>query len=132
MISSLLTNAEAWYNLSQSDIDTLESVDESLWRKILETPISTPKEMLYLEMGVIPIRYIIKMRRLNFLQYILHEDTNSLVHTCLTAQLENPSPGDWGLTCLKDLEELDIKWNISDIENMSKCSFRNKVKKENS
>ena len=81
-------------------------------------------------MGVIPIRYIIKMRRLNFLQYILHEDKNSLVHSCLTAQLENPSPGDWGLTCLKDLEELDIKWNIPDMENMSKCSFRNIVRKK--
>ena len=99
-------------------------------KEILETPVSTPKEMLYLEMGVIPIRYIIKMRRLNFLQYILHEDKNSLVHSCLTAQLENPSPGDWGLSCLKDLEELDIKWNISDIENMSKSSFRNIVRKK--
>ena len=96
----------------------------------LLTPISTPTEMLYLEMGVISIRYIIKTRRLNFLQYILHQDENSLVHSCLTAQLENPCPGEWGLTCLNGLEELDIKWNISDMENMSKCSFRNIVRKK--
>ena len=30
LLSSLLTNAEAWYNISQSDIDILESVDENL------------------------------------------------------------------------------------------------------
>ena len=38
----MVTNAEAWYNLTQSDIDSLEAVDESLLRKVLETPISTP------------------------------------------------------------------------------------------
>ena len=47
----MLTNAEAWYNLTQSHIDSLEAVDESLLRKVLKTPISIPKEMLYLELG---------------------------------------------------------------------------------
>ena len=51
LISSMLTNAEAWYNLTQSHIDSLEAVDESLLRKVLKTPISIPKEMLYLELG---------------------------------------------------------------------------------
>ena len=51
--------------------------------------MSTPKEMLYLELGIVPIRFIIKMRRLNFLQYILQEDENCLIHTFLKAQLEN-------------------------------------------
>ena len=63
----MLTNAEAWYSLAQADLEALESVDENLLRRFLETPMSTPKEMLY-EMGVGPIRNIIKMRRLNFLQ----------------------------------------------------------------
>ena len=74
LISSLLTNAEAWYNLTLSDIRELESIDETLLRRILECPVSTPREMLYLDLGVIPIRYIIMMRRLNFLKYILLED----------------------------------------------------------
>ena len=34
-ISSLLTNAEAWYNVTQADIEILESVDENLLRRIL-------------------------------------------------------------------------------------------------
>ena len=73
LISSLLTNAEAWYSLTQADLEALESVDENLLRRVLETPLSTPKEMLYLEIKI-------KMRRLNFLQYMLHEDKNCLVH----------------------------------------------------
>ena len=64
LISSLLTNAEAWYNLSNTEIIELEKVDESLMRKILQCPVSTPKEMLYLELGTSPIRNIIKSRSL--------------------------------------------------------------------
>ena len=55
MISSLLTNSEAWHNLTEADLRNLEQVDEGLLSKILATPITTPKEMLYLELGVIPI-----------------------------------------------------------------------------
>ena len=36
LISSLLTNAESWYNLTKSDIKELESADESLLRRIME------------------------------------------------------------------------------------------------
>ena len=74
LISSWLTNSELWYNLTLSDIRELESVDEVLLRKVLECPMSTAEEMLYLELGVIHIRFHIMIRRLNFLQYILFED----------------------------------------------------------
>ena len=83
LLSSLLTNAEAWYNLTTQDVNDLEKVDEDLLRKILECPISTPKEMLYLELGVSPIRSILRSRRLNFLHYILNEETDSLIYTFL-------------------------------------------------
>ena len=109
LVSSLLTNSEAWYNVTQADIDMLEGVDEMLLRRVLECPMSTPKEMLYLELGVLPLRYIIKMRRLNFLQYILKEDNNSLIYSFLKAQLEKPTKGDWGQSCQKNLAELEIE-----------------------
>ena len=128
LISSLLTNAEAWYNLTVADMKELESVDENLLRKILECPSSTPKEMLYLELGVLPIRYIIMMRRLNFLQYILYEDKNSLIHSFLITQLKKPTPKDWGQTVLADIKALNLKLSIDDIENMPRTSFKNLVK----
>ena len=99
-------------------------------RSILECPLSTPKEMLYLELGVVPIRFIIKMRRLNFLQYILQEDANSLIHSFLKAQLENPTKGDWGQSCNETLETLEISLEMRDIEIMKKSSFRSLAKKK--
>ena len=130
LISSLLTNAEAWYNVTQADIDLLESADESLIRRILECPLSTPKEMLYLELGILPIRYIIQMRRLNFLQYILYEEEDSLVHSFLKTQLDNPTAGDWGNSCLESMEALNMELDISDIKIMKKTTFNNLVKKK--
>ena len=130
LVSSLLTNAEAWYNVTQANIDLLESVDKSLLRRVLDCPMSTPKEMLYLELGIVPIRYIIKMRRLNFLQYILQEDEDCLIHTFLKAQLEKPTRGDWGQSCSETLEALGINLEIRDIEIMNKSSFRTLVKRK--
>ena len=46
LISSLLANAKAWYNLSSTDVTELEKVDEDLLRKVLKCPVSTPREML--------------------------------------------------------------------------------------
>ena len=86
--------------------------------------------MLYLELGVIPIRFKIIERRLNFLWYILHEDEETLINMFLQAQLKSPVHGDWGQTCYKDLEELDISLTINDIERMSEQSFRRLVKEK--
>ena len=130
LISSLLTNAESWYNLTAAEIDELEKVDENLLRRVLEAPAATPKEMLYLELGVSPIRNIIKSRRINFLQYILKENEESLIHTFLMAQLCDPTRNDWGVTVMKDIEDFNINLSFDKIESMSEHSFKNLVQKK--
>ena len=130
LISSLLTNAEAWYNLTMTEITDLEKVDESLLRRVLQCPAATPKEMLYLELGVTPIRNIIRSRRLNFLHYILHEEKESLIYKFLKAQLSEPTSKDWGQTVLQDIEEFDMNLSLDDIEKMSEFTFQNLVKKK--
>ena len=79
LISSLLSNSEAWHNLTEEDIRKLEKCDEELLAKVLDTPSNTPKEILYIELEVIPIRYIIKSRRRNCLEHILEEPKNTIV-----------------------------------------------------
>ena len=130
LISSLLTNAEAWYNLSNAEISELEKTDEGLLRKVLECPISTPREMLYLELGVSPIRNIIRSRRLNFLCYILHEDKESLIYRFLEAQIRNPVNNDWWQTVMEDIETFKMGVDIEDIKRMSMESFSALVKKQ--
>ena len=130
LISSLLTNAEAWYNLSNAEVTDLEKVDEDLLRKVLECPVSTPREMLYLELGVSPIRNIIRSRRLNFLHYILHEEKQSLIYKFLQAQRDNPVKNDWCHTVIEDIEAFQLGVTIEEIENMSQVAFNVLVKKQ--
>ena len=125
-ISYLLTNSDAWHNLIEADLRNLEKIDEGLLSKVLATPITTPKEMLYLELGVIPIRFIIKSRRLNFLKYLLVQPCDSLVRQVLEAQLKHPTRNDWGQTIKHDLEEIGLE--IDDVNNMTKKYFRTFVR----
>ena len=60
LVSSLLSNSEAWYNVTKSELDYLETVNLMLLRNILKAKKSTPKEMLYIELGCIPFREIIR------------------------------------------------------------------------
>ena len=79
-LSSMLLNSETWVDITKEDMEVLESVDRILLRRLLDVPTSTPKPALYLELGCIPIRYIIKSRRLLFLQYILKRNKNETMN----------------------------------------------------
>ena len=129
-LNGILTNCEAWYGLTNTDVKTLEQVDESLLRKILGAPLNTPKCMLYLETGCTPINFIIISRRLMFLHYILKEDRNSIVSKVFYAQLSNPVKNDWAVTYKEDLEKLQIDLQLEDIRNLSKYSFKKIVKEK--
>ena len=86
-------------NKSRIGLDLLETVDVMLLSGILKTPTSTPKEMLFLELGVEPFRETM----LGFLFYILQENQNSMVSRFFEAQRQNPTPKDWVKTILNDI-----------------------------
>ena len=73
-INGILTNAEVWYGIKQSEIDELEEVDKLLLRRVLGAPESSCIESLYLELGLVPIRVIIKARRVKYLHYLTKLD----------------------------------------------------------
>ena len=80
-INSMLVNSESWYGLNENEIVELEKGDEHLLRRILEAPSKTPKCMLYLELGVEPLRFRIMKRRMMFYQYIQKEKDETLIKT---------------------------------------------------
>ena len=108
LLSSILTNSEAWYKVKDNEIDILEKSDENLLRSIFETPVTTTKCMLYLESGVKPIRFHFMSRRLMFLWYILNEDESCLLLRFFRAQENNTCKGDWMNSISEDLYYLDI------------------------
>ena len=127
LVSSMLTNSEAWYNVTKAELDYLETVDLMLLRNILKAPKTTPKEMLYLELGCLPLRNLIQKRRMSFLYYILHQDPDSMLFKFLKTQLRSRNSKDWATTVLKDLDELKLGINIDDIKDMKKSSFKRMI-----
>ena len=129
LVSSILCNSECWYNVTESELDYLETLDLMLLRRILKTPNSTPKEMLYLELGCLPLRDIIQKRRLSYLHYILNEDSQSMIHRFFEVQLKNRIKTDWVSTVLEDLEKLKIKLSLDEIKSMKISAFNTLVNK---
>ena len=60
LISSLLSNAESWYNVTPANIVMLKKVDEHMLRGILNAPRMTPRALLYLELGCLTVRFVIQ------------------------------------------------------------------------
>ena len=88
-----------------------------MWIKdLMECSSSVPKELLYLELAILPIRYVIQIRRLLYFHHLLHQRKESLLYRFFFAQLSNPTHRDWVSQVLQELEDLEIKYEIHDLE----------------
>ena len=129
LISVLLFNAETWLRLTKNNVAQLEKVDEMLLRKLLKTPSSTPIASLYLETGSVPLRYVIKGKRIMFLQHIITRNEESLISRVLQAQINNPVKGDWWLVVKEDLKILGMEsMGLKEIREISKDALRKLLK----
>ena len=81
--------------MTKSELDLLETVDVQLLRNILKAPKTTPKEILYLELGCIPFRELLRKRRIPFCQYILKQSPDSMMFKFLETQIKTRKPKDW-------------------------------------
>ena len=95
LINTMLFNSEAWHNISNAQVEAFEKVDESLLRGLVSGHSKLPLPALYLELGQVPIRYILATRRILYLQTILHREPDELIHRVYIAQKDDPSDGDF-------------------------------------
>ena len=130
LASSVLCNSETWYNITLKELELLESVDLMLLKGVLKAPKSTPKEMLYLELGITPFKEIIRKKRLLFLHYILNQDKKSIIYKVFKAQLKNKTSKDWVTTVKKDFKELNWITSFKEVKKMKKNEFANTVKRK--
>ena len=119
-INGILNNSEVWYGLTNTEINDFEDLDRLLLRKVLKTPISTPKEALYLELGIIPLGVLIKSKRIKYLHYILSRNESEMIHQFFKTQWYNPTKGDWTETVRLDLEDFCIPISLEAIKKHTK------------
>ena len=72
LINGILTNAQIWYGLTESEIKSLETIDKIFLKSILKTKSSVCYEALFLELGILPLGIIIKERRVKYLHYLVN------------------------------------------------------------
>ena len=127
LLNGILFNSEAWHSVTAEDITALEKVDEALLR-YLGGHAKAPIEMLYLESGATPIRFIIASRRMNYFQTIIKRDEEELTKRILKAQIAEPTPGDFIKLAEDDFKLIDVPFDISFIENSSVDYYKNFIK----
>ena len=128
-LSSILTNSESWYGLTKSEITDLESLDLVFFRSLFDVPQTTPTIAFYLETGSLCIGTILKVKRINYLHYLVKLDKSEMLSKFFFVQWENPVALDWTSEVKKNLIELGLSTDLEEIEKMSKHVFKNLVKK---
>ena len=125
---SMLFATEVMLNLSVKDVKLIEKSEEATLRDLVKTQCSAPRHILYLELGIVPARFVIKQRKVMYLKHILMQNESSLLKKVVNAQIKLPSKGDWISEISKTLEELDINKTFEEIKIMPKKILSNMVK----
>ena len=80
LISTMIYNSEIWYGLTKKDVEELEAVDIMFHARLLKVPMTTPKEAFHLELGTLPIRAMIKIRRLTYLKNLVDREKHQMFY----------------------------------------------------
>ena len=127
-LSSILFNSQAWRNLSERDLAQLQTLQLKLLKKILKVPRSTSNSFIFLELGVLPIRYEIHKRQLGFLHHILHLDEDDPVYQLYLNMKALPAQSNW----YNEIKELAINYGIcideEAVRSVSKETFKRSIK----
>ena len=126
LLSVITHQSEVWFNVTEKDLKELESLDSLLLSQALRTNSKTSQCMMHLELGLEPIRYTIKKRRILYLHHLLTNGKEKLAAHVLREQMKTPYRGDFAQICSTDLKELEL--DIEEIRLMTKNELKKKLK----
>ena len=124
----LLSNCEAWSNLSKNDIRSLQASQLSYLRRVMEVPKSTPVAALYLELKILPDKYEIEIKQLLFLKRILDKEANDHVLLSYQEMLKFGSEANWANNILGLRQAYNFPLNDANIKCMDHRYWKSLVK----
>ena len=130
LLGGMLTNSESWINVTQANIDELEKPDTNLQRKVLAAEGNPSKVFMMLELGFIPVRFVVMQKRLQFLHYILKENTESIMRQVFDTLKSESRYGDFVYLTNRDKRDLQIDLSEDEIEAMPKKKWKLYLKKK--
>ena len=66
LVSKLIFNSEVWNVITESQYNKLQDIDELYIRRVMNVMKSVAKESIYITLGILPLKYLIKIRRLMY------------------------------------------------------------------
>ena len=81
--------------MSAGHIESLEKIDILYLKKLFNGHSKTSIEAFYIEAGKMPIRIILKIRRLMYWWHLNNVESKSLIQKCYKAQKVKPVKKDW-------------------------------------
>ena len=99
-----------------------------LARKALKLSSKSTRCLILLELQLVPIEFIIKSKRINFLHNLLSSESSSLARNVFLEQSKDPIEGDFASLVKKDLKEFNIELSFEEIMNFSKVKFKQLVR----
>ena len=124
LINGMLCSSEALHGITSAHINQLESCDIVLFKTIFSTPGSTPAAAFYLETGAVPIRFLLKGRRLMFLWSILQKNNHELVRKVYEAQKLFATKDDFFNQIREDCEDIGLEWDENTFRNLKRDKFK--------
>ena len=124
LINGMLCSSEALHGITNTHIDQLESCDTMLFKSIFQSPCTTPIVAYFLETGSVPIKFLLKGRRLMFLWNILQKNDDELVRKVFNAQKMFPVKDDFIHQIKEDLEDIGMEFDEQVIMQIKKHKFK--------
>ena len=107
-VNGTLQNMETWPNCTTSRIEAFERVEQTFFKKILKAHSRTPIESIYLELGVIPLRFQLMKRRILYLHTIMKRGDDEITKQLVCLQKVDCLEGDYYAQTKRDLLTLSI------------------------
>ena len=124
LISKLMLNSEVWVNLTKQQINQLEQADLGFQRKLLNCHSKTNIEIIYSELGTIPLHISLKKRRLMYLWHILNRKESELIFRVYSAQKFQTSKSDWINLINQDKDYFGLNFSDQEFRSFSKDSLK--------
>jgi hypothetical protein len=107
-LNGTLVNMETWPHCNDKRIALFERCEQGLLRKALSAHSKTPIECLYLELGVVPFRYHLMVRRIMYYQTVMKRDAQEITKKVVESQKRSKINGDFYPQVSKDMEDLQV------------------------
>jgi hypothetical protein len=117
-----------WSGYTDSDLKDLEVIDHDILRAITGAQAKSPTEMLYLETAQVPVKSVIIVRRLLYLQTILHRHKSEIIRQIYDTMKEDPLKDDWIHLVSNDISNIGLNLSDDQICSLTKREFKKIVK----